>query len=191
MKSENAALRQIVLAFAKKYEQEFEAIHKHKPVTTLGDDWPSPCHLGDYDEEHKFWQVVPMVQSLDFSNVEKALNIDFHQDIKTYFLTLFADDVHASCSEGELSLLFAWSEHDFERLQQNIIGHLLMKQKLKQQATIFFAVTDQEDIILSLLNDTGEIWVERVGSEPHKKIANSMSEFFAMLTPSIDPVPEE
>ncbi len=53
------------------------------------------------------------------------------------------------------------SHHDFERLQQNLIGHILMKQKLKQAITLFFAVTDEDDIILSVNNNTGEVWAEK------------------------------
>jgi SecY interacting protein Syd len=58
-----------------------------------------------------------------------------------------------------------------------------MKQKLKQAETIFFAVTDEEDMIISLDNISGEVWVERVGCKPHKKLSNSLVEFISQLTP--------
>ena len=97
---------------------------------------------------------------------------------------MFSDSLDASCAEGDLSLLFAWSAKDFARLQENIIGHILMKQRLKQAETIFFAVTNEEDMIISLDNNTGEVWVEQVGCKPHKKISDSLVEFIGQLTPS-------
>ena len=109
------------------------------------------------------------------------------QDIKTYFTTFYSETLHATCSEGRLSLLFPWNNDDFQRLQENIIGHVLMKRKLKQTVSIFFAVTDDDDYILSLANDSGAVWVERVGREPLKKLSDSLPDFIYMLTPDITP----
>ena len=62
-----------------------------------------------------------------------------------------------------------------------------MKTKLKQKLTIFFALTDDDDHIISLDNNTGSVWVEKVGREPHKKIAETLAEFMSQLTPRIPP----
>ena len=58
-----------------------------------------------------------------------------------------------------------------------------MKQRLKQTETVFFAVTDEEDIIISIDNANGEVWVERVGCKPHKKLSDSLANFIEQLTP--------
>ena len=60
-----------------------------------------------------------------------------------------------------------------------------MKKKLKQPVTLFFALTDDENIILTVENDTGEIWVEKVGKKAHKKVANSLNDFVNALVPRI------
>ena len=60
-----------------------------------------------------------------------------------------------------------------------------MKKRLKQELTVFFAVTDEDDLILSFNNQTGEIWVEAIGCEPHKKMANNIDEFLASLTVNV------
>jgi SecY interacting protein Syd len=60
-----------------------------------------------------------------------------------------------------------------------------MKKKLKQPLTLFFAITDDESMILSLDNENGEVWVEKVGCEAHKKVANSLIDFIQSLTPRI------
>jgi SecY interacting protein Syd len=70
-------------------------------------------------------------------------------------------------------------------LQENIIGHILMKKRLKQENTIFFGVTNEDDMILSINNETGAVWVERVGCKAHKKLADSLNDFIRQLTPAL------
>jgi SecY interacting protein Syd len=48
-------------------------------------------------------------------------------------------------------------------------------------------VTDEEDIIISVNNSSGEVWVERVGCAPHKKLSDSLALFISQLTPNILP----
>ena len=171
------------------FSDEFISLMKEKtgnlPLVDFDEDWLSPCEQSRKDD-YVYWQPVPIPsqKSLTFNNVEEALEISLHQDIKDYFTTIYSETVEAVCEEGALSLLFAWSEDDFYRLQENIIGHILMKQRLKQDETIFFAVTDEEDMIISVDNNNGEVWVERVGCKPHKKISDSLVEFIRQLTPN-------
>jgi SecY interacting protein Syd len=191
MTSTNKNLASMLLNFT----QEFVSINNkqlgHLPLIERDEQWLSPCEQGSYDDTYNFWQPVNIstvevsndYQTLCFTNVESALNLKLHHDIKTYFTTIFSNDIEASCDEGNLSLLFAWNQEDFERLQENIIGHILMKQRLKQTETVFFAVTDEEDMIISVDNSNGEVWVEQVGCKPHKKLSDSLSTFIAQLTP--------
>jgi SecY interacting protein Syd len=81
-------------------------------------------------------------------------------------------------------LLQVWNEQDFERLLQNLIGHALMKRRLEQPMTLFFAVTDDEDYILSLENDTGRVMLERVGLEPQEMLADNLAQFLSSLEPA-------
>jgi len=60
-----------------------------------------------------------------------------------------------------------------------------MKQRLKQAETVFFAVTDEEDMIITINNETGAVWVERVGCEPHKKLADSLAQFLTNIIPRV------
>ena len=204
MKSTNKGLADKLWHFADSYIESYQKSHGHLPLAEQDPDWPSICQQGlfmppesaakdnnqqevsqqETKEQQILWQPVSADNSLSFDNIESALELVLHPDIKTYFTAFHSDPLEAVCGEGRLSLLFSWNESDFHRLQENIIGHILMKQKLKQRITIFFGVTDEEDIILSLDNDTGAIWVERVGCEPHKKLADSMVEFVTGLTPA-------
>jgi SecY interacting protein Syd len=192
MTSTNKTLVQTLLNFSKNYSEQHIEQFGHLPTIEHDEQWLSPCELGPHDTNLHYWQPVAMdseqltndqEESLTFTNVESALDIELHQDIKTYFTTIFSGDIEAHCDEGELSLLFAWNKEDFERLQENIIGHILMKQRLKQAETVFFAVTDEEDMIISIDNGSGEVWVERVGCKPHKKLSDSLAEFIRQLMP--------
>lgn len=188
----NENLVQILKEFSEKYIVEYQQIHACLPIVEQDDEWPSPCEKNATEqkslpEDKVYWQptAIEKNEELSFDNVESALNLTLHNDIKTYFTLLYSENLDARCDEGELSLLFAWNKKDFERLQENIIGHILMKQRLKQQETIFFAVTDEEDMIISVDNVSGAVWVERVGCKPHKQLSDSLAQFVSQLTPVI------
>lgn len=186
----------ILQQFSKRYVNQYQNVHSHLPKITQDEKWPSTCEVshenGDIEHEllstgQVFWHPVNIEkgQALNFDNVESALELILHSDIKTYFTTLYSESLDATCEEGNLSLLFAWNKDDFQRLQENLIGHILMKQRLKQTETVFFAVTDEEDMIISIDNDTGSVWVEQVGCQPHKKLADSLAQFICKLAPMV------
>ncbi|MGB2742495.1 MAG: SecY-interacting protein [Cognaticolwellia sp.] len=187
MKISNSSLSEFVWRFSQDYLQSYQHRFKHLPITEKSEDWLSACEQGVHQEIFSLWQPISIDETLTFDNVEAALELALHHDIKAYFSTIYSDSLDATCSEGDLSLLFAWNQKDFSRLQENIIGHILMKTKLKQKITIFFALTDDDDHIISLDNEDGSIWVEKVGCEPHKKLADSLAEFILQLTPRIPP----
>ena len=180
----NSPLTQSLWIFANDFIDFHEKNNGHLPIIAKDDNWISSCQQSDYDENNIHWRPVEIDINLSFKNIESALDIYLHPDIKTYFSTYFSESINAKCEDGGISLLFAWNKEDFHRLQENIIGHILMKKRLKQDNTIFFAVTDEDDIILSINNDSGEVWVERVGFKAHKKLANSLNCFINQLTPS-------
>lgn len=187
MKISNSSLHELVWNFSQDYLQSYQQRFQHLPITEKDENWPSPCEQGLHKELFALWHPLKIDDLLTFDNVEAALEVQLHVDIKAYFTAIYSDSLDANCPEGDLSLLFAWNEKDFARLQENIIGHILMKTKLKQKLTVFFAITDDEDHIISLDNATGAIWVEKVGCEPHKKLADTLADFLVQLTPRIPP----
>ena len=86
---------------------------------------------------------------------------------------------------GNLQLLLPWNQDDMVRLQQNLVGHVLMKRRLDQPETLFFAVTDEEDFILSVDNQSGEVVLEQVGLLPQEVLAPDLASFLASLEPVV------
>jgi SecY interacting protein Syd len=175
-------LKAFLWRFSQTYIREYQQQKGSFPLAEIDPESQSPCQLVTQNDDKTTWQPVKISPSLDFKNISAALSIAIHADVEDYFCSIYADSIAAKSDDGALSLLFAWNIDDFKRLQENIIGHIMMKQRLNQAITIFFALTDEEDTILSIDNDSGAIWVERVGCEPHKKVADSMQEFLSNLS---------
>ena len=150
----------------------------------------SDCIEGDYDgDEDKSvtWNAIKSQQKNDFNNVDSALTISLHSDINLYFTTWFSAPMKFDSQWGYGELLQAWNQDDFERLQQNIIGHLMMKQKLKQPLTWFIGVIDDEDKMITVNNEDGSVWFEIAGEIQSQKLASSLEEFINQLTPRVTP----
>lgn len=174
-------IKDVLINLTSTFIEQHQVKYQCLPKVEFESEWPSLCQQGTAEENYIYWQPIIADDELTFTNVETALEILIHQDIKDYFTCLYSESIPVECSQGYLELLFAWNNDDFERLQQNIIGHILMKKKLKQDMTIFFAVTDDDDVIVSIDNVTGEVWAEKVGCQPHKKLADSLVEFLSTL----------
>ncbi len=154
-------------------------------------DWDSPIYQGQPNSEGMVqWLPVPQIGkdgSLlnHMQNVAGSLEIEIPSEVEQYYCSYWAPNLPARTQRGGLELLFPWNQEDFERFQKNLVAHILMKRRLGQRETWFFAVTDEEDFNLSVLNDTGEVVLEPVGKEPSEVLATSLSEFIASLQPVI------
>ncbi|MGI9278275.1 MAG: SecY-interacting protein [Endozoicomonas sp.] len=180
------SVKDALIDFQQKFRNHYELKHQSLPLVEHDSDWSSPCEMQEVaDMAEVSWQPVECEPQLDFDNIESALELELHPDLKAYFGSFYSANLPARTGEGELELLFAWSPKDFERLQENLLGHIWMKRKLRQPVTLFFAVTDMEDINLTLNNETGEIWAEKVGKKPHRKVADTMAEFLRALEPVV------
>ena len=148
--------------------------------------WPSDCYQETADDGKMVqWKPVKQPGNNSFSNVEEALQVTLDPQYCAFFTRYYSHNLLAMAPQGSCELLQVWNDHDFQRLQENVIGHVLMKRRLKQQPTLFFALTDDEDTILSVSNDTGEVMVEQVGKPPSDVVAPSLASFIETLTPQL------
>ena len=149
-------------------------------------EWPSPCYACDIKSEGSVsWQPVKRLKKESFKDLENALGITIHQDLVSFYGRYWSDNLNAKTSKGSLQLLQPWNEDDFIRLQQNLVGHVLMKKRLKQPETLFFALTDEEDFILTLDNQTGEVVLEQIGLRPQEVVAPDLASFLQSLQPDL------
>jgi len=75
-------------------------------------------------------------------------------------------------------------------LIENLIGHLMAKQKAKLPFTLFFATTDPDsEFFLSIENSTGKILLEEPGQPPIKEVDPDLLTFLKRVSP-VNTVPE-
>jgi len=152
------------------------------PLMEHDEQWPSPCEMTDTLVNGQIqWQAVEKNPKTDMENLSGALGVTFPEQIGEFYGSFYADNIMVSSPWGQLILLQAWSETDYDQLQQNITGHVLMKQKLKHDETVFIALTQEDDLLVTVENCTGSVWLEYVGKRPHQKIADSVAEFLAQV----------
>ncbi|GGD66955.1 SecY-interacting protein [Lacimicrobium alkaliphilum] len=181
--SMSQSLDDFIRGFTEAYKHQGRAL-----LTQWDASWPSECETGDVNPDGMIqWRPCKRREKGDFGDTERALDMVFHDDIKTFYGRYWSEGLDASTQRGELQLLQAWNQDDFERLLQNLVGHVLMKRRLKQAETLFFAVTDDDDFIISLDNASGKVMLEQVGLEPEEILAESLAEFLAELTPVVQP----
>lgn len=77
------------------------------------------------------------------------------------------------------------------RLQENLIGHLIMKRRLKQTPTLFIAATESEQEIISLCNLSGEVILEQPGTKNerfYRKISRIFLNLYRWLSPDLQTI---
>ncbi|UJF18912.1 SecY-interacting protein [Vibrio sp. SS-MA-C1-2] len=166
------------------WQQQRETLPYNRDVLGMA----SPCLVKE-DDDGVFWQPVTREISADFSNVERGIELTLHNDIKSFYGGLYSAEIQVQFSSAEHSqqceLIQIWSEDDFIRLQENILGHLVMQRRLKISPTVFIAATDDEFEIISICNQSGEILLETVGTKKRQVLADNLSQFISQLTPVV------
>ncbi|MBA2815518.1 SecY-interacting protein [Candidatus Pantoea persica] len=175
--------------FTTRYCAAWQQHTGHAPASQALAGVPSPCMVATQRDE-VWWLPQPFSLPATLEAIKRALDIQLQADITAFYTTQFAGDMTARFVQRELSLLQVWSEEDFLRLQENLIGHLVMKRRLKQTPTLFIATTDLEQEIVSFCNLTGEIILEQPGSKKRETFAENIQIFLRNLQPVIGGVAE-
>ncbi len=151
---------------------------------------PSPCLIEaehEHSDEAVPWQCVSRELAADFDNVAHAMSFSLHPDINDFYGHGFAGPLQFDSPWGEGELIQPWNDEDFVLLQQNILGHLMMKKQLKQPQTWFIGLIGDQEEMLTVNNDDGSVWREVAGNEPHERLADSLADFIAALNPRVAP----
>ncbi|MFQ6371282.1 SecY-interacting protein [Shewanella sp. YIC-542] len=174
------ALEQLLDRYQRCYQSALGEFPRH-----YADGETSVCMLANEVDDPVQWQSVMRPEIASFANVEAALSLSLHPDIEPFYGRFFAGPVLFDAPFGCGELLQVWNEADFARLQQNIIGHLMMKQKLKQAPTWFIGVLDGQDEMLTVDNHDGSVWRERPGDVPCERLADNLADFLGQLSPRV------
>lgn len=166
----------------------FSQEHNELSTIEFDPDWPSSCYQATHASKSGdlvSWHPVLREQATDFKALSDALELELHPDLVQFYSRYWSDNIVAQHPSGKLQLLQAWNDDDFDRLQQNIVGHILMKRRLRQPETVFIALTDEEDFILSVDNHTGAVMLEQVGLLPKEQISANLETFLHEIEPAL------
>lgn len=142
---------------------------------------PSPCR---YEPKNPaLWKCWERPQPVDLHNIASALECEFHPAINSYYGHGFAGQITASFKGLAVTLVQPWNDEDFERLQENMVAHVMMLRRLKLPLTLFLATVPNELQVISLDNESGAVLLEQLGQPKRWILADSLAEFLQRLSP--------
>lgn len=171
--------------FTQRYIGFWQQQRGHAPASQELYGIASPCIVENRDDT-VLWLPQPFTPDATLEKVEKALELQLQPDIHTFYTLQYAGDMRACFDEHSLTLLQVWSEEDFIRLQENLIGHLVTQKRLKLSPTSFLATTESEMAMVSLCNLSGNVVLEQFGSNKRTLLSSSLVNFLDKLRPVLD-----
>ncbi|PHM48664.1 SecY-interacting protein [Xenorhabdus miraniensis] len=145
---------------------------------------PSPC-IERTGDGVVHWLPQPFSVREKLQKVETALDICLQSAIHDYYVTQLAGDMTASFEGQNFSLIQVWSEDDFIRLQENLIGHLVTQKRLKLSPTVFIGTTDSDMGLISVCNLTGQVILEQFGSNERTMLSANLASFLSVINPVV------
>ncbi|MGL4716047.1 MAG: SecY-interacting protein Syd [Aeromonas sp.] len=166
--------------FFGRWQRDGEA-RRGLPLCAWEADWCSPCQLSEPVDGQISWRPYLRPEPADFTAMADALELVLHPSAIALFGHWFSQPVPCLFKGLRLELMVPWNEADLDLLKENQIGHLLMLRKLKRPPSIFIATTRNEMTLISLDNDSGQVWLEWLDSGRRLPLAPSLSVFLERL----------
>ncbi|MEI6898133.1 MAG: SecY-interacting protein [Psychromonas sp.] len=173
------ALDDLFTRHAKIWQDEKQSL----PQQQFDEQWLSACQVDKLDAQLITWSPVERETTLDFANIEEALDVSLHPTITALFCSYYADGIPCLFDGHPIDLIQVWNEADFNLLQENMIAHFMMQKRLKQPASMFIASCSDEMQVISILNETGEVQLETLGKKQESILAPSLADFLDRLQP--------
>ncbi len=180
----NYKRREALFTFSQRYLDAYQSEYQHLPENEELMEWVSPC-VEQKLAHSVYWKPVAREVIADFTNVENGIEIALHEDIHAFYCSQYSADIPATFRGNWLNLLQVWSDEDFDRLQENILGHLVMQRRLKQKPTVFIATTEDEMEVVSICNLSGNVILEKLGSDNRQVLAEDVASFLQQLEPEV------
>lgn len=173
-------ISEAMAGFTRRYCDQWQQQTGHLPYSEALYGMDSPCITAS-DQHGVYWQPREFTLPATLDAVERGLGIVIQPAVAGWYTSQFAGDMHAAWQGAPLTLLQAWNEDDFSRVQENLIGHLVMKRRLKQTPTLFIAATDQDTEIISVCNLSGEVIREALGTKKREVLSKTVDDFLSEL----------
>ena len=169
-------------AFTARYCDAWHHLNETWPQSEELYGVPSPCIITTMDDKI-LWQPQPFSLEQNVNAVERAMDIVVQPAVHAFYTTQFAGDMRARFANETMTLLQTWSENDFQRVQENLIGHLVTQKRLKLAPTLFIATLDSELDVIAVCNLNGEVIKETLGTRKRDVLAPSLADFLNQLEP--------
>lgn len=166
------ALAVLTTEFVDKWQEAYNSF----PIANEMEGIPSPC-IQRTDGQNIEWLPQERDALADFSHLERGIELLIHPDVKTFYGSQYSADLTLSWKGKSFTLLQVWSDDDFIRLQENLLGHLVTQRRLKLKPTIFIGTTDAELDVISICNISGEVILERLGTDKRDVLSPSIEQF--------------
>ncbi|MGF1689383.1 SecY-interacting protein [Photobacterium japonica] len=149
---------------------------------------PSDCVCSD-DGYEVSWKPVARQPVGDLDGVEKGIELRLHEDITAFYGSQFSGDMSARfqtvTGEIDFDLLQAFNHADVQRLQENILGHLVTQRRLKLKPTVFIGAMASENQVIAVCNLTGQVVLETLGKADREVLAADLETFLNALSPVV------
>ncbi|MFV0575512.1 MAG: SecY-interacting protein [Vibrio sp.] len=167
------ALAVLTNEFVDKWQEAYQGFPTANEMVGI----PSPCVQHDSGNDSVEWLPQERDSLADFSGLERGIELEIHCDIKAFYGSQYSADLTLSWKGKPFTLLQVWSDDDFVRLQENILGHLVTQRRLKLKPTVFIGTTDAELDVISICNITGEVLLERLGTNKRDVLCSDVEQF--------------
>ncbi|MFP1557315.1 SecY-interacting protein [Escherichia coli] len=162
--------------FTARYCDAWHEEHKSWPLSEELYGVPSPCIIST-TEDAVYWQPQPFTGEQNVNAVERAFDIVIQPTIHTFYTTQFAGDMHAQFGDIKPTLLQTWSEDDFRRVQENLIGHLVTQKRLETAAhAIYRDAGRRVKEVISARVPLGEVCKETLGTRKRTHLASNLAD---------------